>query len=139
MVSNEGASKTVEKLTPSLKSNRQIMDFIILRKSIFNDRFLKSLTMPKQNSNGDPLGFFNIQNSEKIKGGTFGDIFSRKILSHNAEKSQTWDPSVSPGIICYPEKPFRFCSLGQMVQFDTMKFYRTQRTTFVTSGTSKKH
>ena len=25
-------------------------------------------------------------------------------MSHNAEKTQWWDPLVSPGIVCYPEK-----------------------------------
>ena len=37
------------------------------------------------------------------------------------------DPLVSPGTVCYAEKegkPFWFNSLGQMVQFDTIKFRR---------------
>ena len=41
MVSNESISKPVEKLTPALKSNRQRMDFVIMRKSIVNDREIK--------------------------------------------------------------------------------------------------
>ena len=35
------------------------------------------------------------QNSEKMKGGPFGDIFLKK-MSHNAEKTPRWDPLVSP-------------------------------------------
>ena len=38
------------------------------------------------------------------------------------------DPLVSPRIVCYAEKeekPFWFSSLGQMIQFGTIKFRRT--------------
>ena len=46
--------------------------------------------------------------------------------THNAEKkTERGDPLVSPGIVCYAEKPFWFSSLGQMVQFDTIIFRRT--------------
>ena len=34
------------------------------------------------------------------------------------------DPLVSPGTVCYAEKeenPFRFSSLGQMIEFGTIK------------------
>ena len=40
---------------------------------------------------------------------------------------------VSPGIVCYAEKegkPFWFCSLGQMIQFETIKFRRTFKNYF---------
>ena len=53
------------------------------------------------------------------------------------------DPLVSPGIVCYAEKKekrFRFISLGQMVQIDTINFCRIfGRTILVTSGVSKKN
>ena len=45
------------------------------------------------------------------------------------KKKQKWgDRLVLPGIGCSEEKkekPFWLCSLGQMVQFDTIKFRRT--------------
>ena len=43
------------------------------------------------------------------------------------------DPLVSPGIVCYAEKeekPFWFSSLGQMIQFGTMKFCRSFKNYF---------
>ena len=51
MVSNQGASKPVEKLTPALKSNRQRMDFVIMRKNTFNDREIKPLSQIEMVSN----------------------------------------------------------------------------------------
>ena len=69
--------------------------------------------------------------------GPFDDIFFEK-MSHDAEKTQRWDPLVSRGIVCHAEKkekPFWFSSLGQRVHFgDTLKFCRT---ILVTSGVSK--
>ena len=59
-----------------------------------------------------------------MKGDPFEEIFFEK--SHNAEKPER-DPLVSPGTVCYveeQEKPFWFNSLGQMVQFETIKFCR---------------
>ena len=66
-------------------------------------------------------------------------IFFFEKMSHDAEKTQRWDPLVSHGIVCYAEKkekPFWFSSLGQRVHFgDTLKFRRTfGRTILVTSG-----
>ena len=64
--------------------------------------------------------------------GSFGEKnFSKK--SHNAEKNCKGDPLVSPGIVCYAEKdevPFWFSSLGQMIQFGTIKFRRTFKNYF---------
>ena len=43
-------------------------------------------------------------------------------------KKLKWDPLVSLGIVCYAEKeekPFWFSSLGQMIQFGTIKFRKT--------------
>ena len=48
--------------------------------------------------------------------------------SHNAEKNNwTGDALVSASIVCYAKKgkPFWLSSLGQMVQFDTIKFRKT--------------
>ena len=56
-----------------------------------------------------------------------GKFFSKK-KSHNAEKIERGDSLVSPGILCYAEKeekPFWFSSLGQMIQFGTIKICRT--------------
>ena len=58
---------------------------------------------------------------KKLKG-PFGETFT---MPKNTERG---DPLVSAGTVCYAEKqeiPFRFSSLGQMVQFDTIKFCRT--------------
>ena len=69
-----------------------------------------------------------------------GDEFFQKKMSHNGEKTQRWDPLVSPGIVLrgkIGKTFFLFCSLGQMVQFDTIKFCRTCRSILVTSGVSK--
>ena len=59
-------------------------------------------------------------------------IFFRK-KSHNAEKTERGDPLVSPGMVCYAEKeekPFWLSSLGQMIQFGTIKFRRTSKNYF---------
>ena len=67
------------------------------------------------------MGFFNIHSVASR------NIFFRK-KSHNAEKTERGDPSVSSGNVCYAEqeeKPFWFSSLGQMIQFGTIKFRRT--------------
>ena len=64
---------------------------------------------------------------QKIEEGTVWGIFSRK-KSHNAKKTENGDPLISPGIVCYSKKkegkPFWFSSLGQMIQFGTIKFRR---------------
>ena len=44
------------------------------------------------------------------------------------KKTERGDSLVSPGMVCYAEKeekPFWFSSLGQMIQFGTIKFCRT--------------
>ena len=49
------------------------------------------------------------------------------------KKTERGDPLVSPGTICYAEKqekPFWFSSLGQMIQFGTIKFCRTSNIYF---------
>ena len=77
---------------------------------------------------------------EKLKGGHFG-IFQHPFC-RKTKKKLKGDHLVSPGNVWYAEKKgntFWFSSLGQMVQFDTIKFCRTfGRTILVTSGVSKK-
>ena len=88
--------------------------------------------MPKK-TEWDPLGFSNIhsvasQNSKKIEGGPYGEIFFRKKVSQCRKKTLRGDPLVSPGMVCYAgkqENPFWFSSLGQMVQFGAIIFCRT--------------
>ena len=49
------------------------------------------------------------------------------------EKTGRMDPLVSPGIVYYAEKEeilFLFKSLGQMIQFGTIKFRRTFKNYF---------
>ena len=66
---------------------------------------IKSLTMTKKR---EPLWIFNIHSvtklRKKVKGRPFGDKFFSTKMSHNAEKTQRWEPLVSPGIVCYAEK-----------------------------------
>ena len=53
------------------------------------------------------------------------------------KETERGDPLASTGNVCYAEKnekPFWFSSLGQMLQFDNIKFCRT---CLVTSGVSK--
>ena len=86
--------------------------------------FEKSITMPK-NWKGDPLGFLNRSqcwSGEKL-------LFSGK-KSHSAEKNWKGDPLVSPGMVCYAEKPFWFSSLSQMMQFGAIIFCRTFKNYF---------
>ena len=87
-------------------------------------------TMPKK-LKGGPFGIFQHpfcrKTAKKFKGRPFGEKISPK-KSHNAEKTESGDPLVSPGMICYAgkqEKPFWFSSLGQMVQFGAIIFCRT--------------
>ena len=93
--------------------------------------------MPKKTERGDPLGFFNIHSvakHQKIAGGTlWGKFFFSKKKSRSAEKNESGDPLVSPGIVYYAEKqekPFWFSSLGQIVQFGAIIFCRTFKNYF---------
>ena len=66
------------------------------------------------------------QNSKKLNGDPLGKKFPEKSLA--VPKKWKGDPLVSPGMVCYAgkqEKPFGFSSLGQMMQFETIKFCRT--------------
>ena len=79
------------------------------------------------------------QNSGKLKNPLGIIIFFGKNVPQCRKKTQSWDPLVSPGIVCYAdkkEKLFWFCWQGQMVQFDTIKFCRTWRTISATSDVS---
>ena len=60
------------------------------------------------------------------------------------KKNERRDPLAWPGSVCYAEKhekPFWFSSLGQMVQFDTIKFRRTFKNYYLVSscGLKKSH
>ena len=71
---------------------------------------------------------YSVANHQKKRKGTLWGAFLFRKKSHNAEKAERGDPLVSPGTVCYAEKqekPFWFSSLGQMVQFDTIKFRTT--------------
>ena len=86
--------------------------------------FFESLTMPKKRKGRTRWDFqhpFCRKTSKKLKGDLLGIFF---------ESRKNWkvDPLVSPGIVCYAEKeekPFWSRSLGQMIQFGTIKFRRT--------------
>ena len=68
-----------------------------------------------------------------MQGGPFGEIFFRKNKSRSAEKNERGESLVSPGMVCYAEKQekhFWFSSLGQMVQFGAIIFFRTFKNYF---------
>ena len=77
---------------------------------------------------GSPTSILS-QNSKKLKGGPFGEnFFSGKKVSQCRKKTERGDPLVLPGMVCYAgkqEKPFWLSSLGQMVQFGAIIFFRT--------------
>ena len=69
---------------------------------------------------------------QEIEGGPFGGDFFRKKVSQS-QRTERVEPLVSPGTECYAEKqekPFWFSSLGQMIQFGTIKFCRTFKNYF---------
>ena len=87
----------------------------------------ESPTMPKRTERRDPLGFFNIHSvakHRKIEGGSLcGNFFPKKVSQ--CQKTERGEALVSTGTVCYAEKeenPFWFSSLGQMIQFGTIKF-----------------
>ena len=60
--------------------------------------------------------------------GHFAEIFFRKKVSQCRKKAERGDSLVSPCMVWYAEKeekPFWFTSLGQMIQFGTIKICRT--------------
>ena len=65
------------------------------------------------------------QNIKKMQGGPFGENFFSKKKSRSAEKNERGESLVSPGMVCYAEKPFWFSSLDQIVHFDAIIFCRT--------------
>ena len=69
------------------------------------------------------------QNSKKLKGDPLGKKNSEKSLAV-PKKIERGDPLVSPGTVCYAEKPFWFSSLDQMVQFGAIIFRRTFKNYF---------
>ena len=85
--------------------------------------------MPKKNWKGDPLEFFNIhsvaKHQKQCRGDPLGKIFFSKKKSRRAEKNERGESLVSPGMVCYAEKPFWFSSLDQIVHFDAIIFCRT--------------
>ena len=86
--------------------------------------------MPKKLKGGTLWDFSTSVLSETSKnnwrGDPLGDFFSEKVSQ--CRKKQRGDSLISPGMVCYAEKeekPFWFSSLGQMIQFGTIKFCRT--------------
>ena len=83
------------------------------------------------------MGFSNIhsvaKHQKKMQGGPFEEKnFEKKCLAV-PKKIERGDSLVSPGMVCYAEKqvkPFWSSSLRQMVQFDTIIFFRTFKNYF---------
>ena len=97
----------------------------------------KSLKMLKKLKGGSLWDFSThiilSQNIKKVKGNPLGKLFLPKKVLQRRNNSQC--PLVSPGIVyCMlrgkREKPFSFSSLGQMIQFGTIKFRRTYKNFF---------
>ena len=63
--------------------------------------------MPKKTERGDPLEFFNIHSVAKLQKKCRGKIFLKK-KSRSAEKNETGESLVSPGMVCYTEKQENF-------------------------------
>ena len=87
----------------------------------------------RKTERGDPLRFFNIHSvakHQKNAGGLFGEKFFRKKSLAVPRKNERGDPLVSPGMVCYAEKPFWFSSLGQIMQFGAIIFCRTFKNYF---------
>ena len=66
-----------------------------------------------------------------LKEGTLSHFSTSIVAKH--QKIEGGYPSVSPGTVCYAEKQeknFWFSSLGQMIQFGTIKFCRTFKNYF---------
>ena len=63
-----------------------------------------------------------------MQGDPLGKKFFFEKKSRSAEKNERGESLVSPGMVCYaekPEKPFWFSSLDQIVHFDAIIFCRT--------------
>ena len=74
-----------------------------------------------------------MQNLKKnLRADPLRKIFPKKSLTMQ-KKTEREDHLVSPGIVCYAEKEEKHCwfsSLGQMIQFGTIKFRRTIKNYF---------
>ena len=75
-----------------------------------------------------PFGFLNILCCKTSKNWRdhLGENFRKRVAQ--CQKTERRDSLVSHGTVCYEEKKekaFWFCSLGRLVQFDTIKFRRT--------------
>ena len=96
--------------------------------------FRKSLTMPKKTERGTLWNFSRSilsQNIKKLKGDPSVNFFSKSLTM--PKKTERGDLLVLPGIESYAEKKeqlFWLNSLGQMVQFGTLKFRRTFKNYF---------
>ena len=103
---------------------------------LFGERnFPKEVSQCRKKMKGGTLWDFSTpilsRNIKKLKGDPLG-IFSKKSLTM-PKKTERRDPLVSPCTVCYAEKqekPFWFSSLGQMIQFGTIKFCGTFRNYF---------
>ena len=90
-----------------------------------NFYFREKISQCRKKPKGGPFGIFNIHSvakHQKNAGGPFGEIFFSKKSLAVPKKNERGDPLVSPGMVCYAEKPFWFRSLGQIVQFDAIIF-----------------
>ena len=80
--------------------------------------------MPKETERRDPFEIFQhpFAKYQKIEGGPFGaKKFPKEVQLFR--KKLKGDPLVSPGIVSRKkEQPFWFSSLGQMLQYDIIKF-----------------
>ena len=94
-----------------------------------NFHFREKISQCRKKLKGGTLWDFSTsilsQNIKKNAGGPFGENFFSKKKSRSAEKNERGESLVSPGMVCYAEKPFWFSSLDQIVHFDAIIFCRT--------------
>ena len=94
-----------------------------------NFHFREKISQCRKKLKGGTLWDFSTsilsQNIKKMQGDPLGKkFFSKKSLAM-PKKNERGESLVSPGMVCYAEKPFWFSSLDQIVHFDAIIFCRT--------------
>ena len=94
-----------------------------------NFHFREKISQCRKKLKGGPFGIFQHpfcrKTSKKMQGGPFGENFFFRKKSLAVPKNERGESLVSPGMVCYAEKPFWFSSLDQIVHFDAIIFSRT--------------
>ena len=103
------------------------------RGTLWREKIRKKVSQCRKTERGDPLGFFNIHSVAKQQKNWRGTLWEKKFRKKSLtvpKKIGKGDPLVSLGMVCYAEKPLRFSSLDQIVQFGAIIFCRTFKNYF---------